>query len=208
MIAEVTGPSAAIEAVLADADPVARALEVAGDGDALHPVLAAALAAARTPTYRIWTEGVDPGLTVLGDPSGAVLLVEEPAGALTLLGASPEEVPFVLVAAVALDPRPISDDSPVPAIGRLGPGVRHWTVRRAHHGPEHGAPPRTVEVVDGEGGIWRVRPVTGGVAELEPTTSTDVLRDLVALSLECAPVPEQGVDQVPEPPAGAPRGYP
>ena len=58
---------------------------------------------------------------------------------------------------------------------RLEAGVRHWTVRF-----EAGAWRRNLEVLEGEGGIWRVRPV-GELVELAPATSTDVVRELVAL---------------------------
>lgn len=210
MIAEITGPPAAIEALLAEADPVPRALETAGAraGDALHPLLAAGLAAASEPAFRIWTEGVEPGVTILGDRTGALVLVEEPVGTRTLLGVSCEEVALALVGALALEPRPICDEPPI-RLGptamaelidraetdghglpradaealerRLEPGVRLWSVWRAGPDGEGGELRRHVEVVEGEGGIWRVRTVAGGLVELASTTSTAVLRDLVAL---------------------------
>jgi hypothetical protein len=40
---------------------------------------------------------------------------------------------------------------------------------------------RNVEVVEGDGGIWRVRPADDGLVELAPTTTTAVVRELVAL---------------------------
>jgi hypothetical protein len=39
---------------------------------------------------------------------------------------------------------------------------------------------RNLEVLEGEGGIWRVRPA-GELVELAPTTTTAVVRELVAL---------------------------
>jgi hypothetical protein len=58
---------------------------------------------------------------------------------------------------------------------RLDQGVRHWTVRVEVDGRR-----RNLELVDGPGGIWRVRPA-GELVELAPVTSTAVLRELVAL---------------------------
>jgi len=209
MIAEISAPAAAIDALLGEADPVPRALETAGatPGEVLHPLLAAGLAAAHEPAFRLWTEGIDPGVRILGGHLGALLLVDEPAGARTLVGVSYEEVPLALVGAVALEPRPSCDEPPIrlgaPALAeliggadarsppraeaealkrRLEPGVRHWSVMCAGREGQGGEVPRSVEVVEGEGGIWRVRTVDdGGLVELAPTTSTAVLRDLVAL---------------------------
>jgi hypothetical protein len=58
---------------------------------------------------------------------------------------------------------------------RLDAGVRHWTVR-----VECAAWRRNLEVVEGARGIWRVRPADD-LVELAPTSSTAVVRDLVAL---------------------------
>jgi hypothetical protein len=54
--------------------------------------------------------------------------------------------------------------------------VRHWTLRL-----EAGPRRRNLEVLQGEGGIWRVRPADDGLVELAPTTTTAVVRELVAL---------------------------
>ena len=62
---------------------------------------------------------------------------------------------------------------------RLSAGVAHRTARLDRG---EGELRRNVEVVDGPGGIWRVRPVDDGLVELAPTTSTDVLRALVRLT--------------------------
>jgi hypothetical protein len=59
---------------------------------------------------------------------------------------------------------------------RLDAGVRHWTLRL-----EAGARRRNLEVVEGEAGIWRVRPAGDGLVELEPATTTAVVRELIAL---------------------------
>lgn len=58
---------------------------------------------------------------------------------------------------------------------RLEAGVRHWTVRF-----EAGGWRRNLELLEGDGGIWRVRPI-GELVELAPTTTTAVVRELVAL---------------------------
>jgi len=210
MIAEITGSAAAIEALLGEADPIPRALEVAGAeaGEGLDPLLVAGLAAASEPALRIWTEGIEPGVTVLGDRAGVLVLVEEPAGKRTVLGVSFDEAALVLVGALALEPRPSSDEPPVrlgpsatgELIGRgqvhphglpgadaealerrLEPGVRHWSVTCAEAVGQGGELRREVQVVEGEAGIWCVRTVAGGLVELVPTTSTAVLRDVVAL---------------------------
>jgi len=210
MIAEITASPAAVEALLGEADPSPRALEAAGAGagEALHPLLVAGLAAASEPAFRIWTDGIEPGVTVLGDRAGAVVLTEEPAGERTLLGVSFDEVALVLVGALALEPRPSSDEPPLrlepsamaelsgrgqverhglpgadaEALGRrLELGVRHWSVTCAASDGLGGAIRREIQVVEGEAGIWRVRTVAGGLVDLVPTTSTAVLRDLVAL---------------------------
>ena len=42
---------------------------------------------------------------------------------------------------------------------------------------------RNLEVLEGDGGIWRVRPVEE-LVELAPTTSTAIVRELLALLTE------------------------
>jgi hypothetical protein len=59
---------------------------------------------------------------------------------------------------------------------RLDAGVRHWTVRVERGGGRH-----DLEVVEGGGGIWRVRPAGPDLVELAPTTTTAVVRELVDL---------------------------
>jgi hypothetical protein len=110
-----------------------------------------------------------------------------------------DEAPVALIAQLGLGPRPAPDLPPVRLapgamailIGRrqahghglpadravalqrrLDAGVRHWAVQAAR---------RTLEVVDGGGGIWRVRAAGSDLVELSPTTTTAVVRDLVAL---------------------------
>lgn len=207
----VTGPDAAEVwgAVTAVDDLVAGnvTVEEAGLGEHArrHPWLSAALNAARAPAFRLWTEGVEPGATVIGDASACLLVTGAQDGERGLVGLAPQEVPVALAAAVGLGPRPVPDGPPVrlasgamavligrrqahghglPAAQatalqrRLDAGVRHWSVRLHAHA---GALRRNVEVVDGDGGIWRVRPATDGTVELAPTTSTGALRALVAL---------------------------
>jgi hypothetical protein len=58
---------------------------------------------------------------------------------------------------------------------RLDAAVRHWTVH-----VERPAWQRNLEVLEGDGGIWRMRPA-GELIELAPTTTTNVVRELVAL---------------------------
>ena len=58
---------------------------------------------------------------------------------------------------------------------RLEAGNRHWVVRF-----QAGGWRRNLEVIEGDGGIWRVRPA-GELVELAPTSTTAVVRALVAL---------------------------
>jgi hypothetical protein len=58
---------------------------------------------------------------------------------------------------------------------RLGAGVRHWTVRFARGGWR-----RNLEVLEGAQGIWRIRP-EGELVELAPTSTTAIVRELIAL---------------------------
>jgi hypothetical protein len=135
---------------------------------------------------RVWIEGLGPGATDI-DPDGF----------------APEDLPVAVIATLELGPRPAPDGPPIrlpPSamailIGRrqahghglapeqaaalqrrLDAGVRHWTVR-----VQRGGTRRNLEVLEGEGGIWRVRPVAGDLVELAPTTTTSVVRELVAL---------------------------
>jgi len=204
--APVTAPAAAIDALLDGDGPIPETLDAAG-GVALDPRLVAGLAAARDPAYRVWTEGIEPTVTVLGDRSSAVLITDAAAGRRHLLGLTWAEAPLAVAGVVDLGPRPAPEEPavclPPPAMAeligrrqahghgleparaaalqrRLERGVRHWSVRRARPDGEGGQLRRNVEVVEGDGGIWRVR-VTGEDVELAPTTSTAVLRELVAL---------------------------
>ncbi len=165
---ELVGPAGAIQALL--------------DGDELvdDPAIDAALAAARDPGVRI----AAPGATVLGDATACLLLTERPGGQRALLAIAPEQVPVALAVWLGLQPRPVPSVPPV----RLDPaalalrvaelleaGARHWTVR-----VECDAFRRNLEVVDGAAGIWRVR-AADGLAELAPTSTTEVVRALIAL---------------------------
>ena len=163
---------------------------------------AAALAVARDPAFRIATLGVDPAAVVLGDGPASVLVTDRPQGRRALLAMTTETVPMALVAWLDLGPRPVPAEPAIqldrgamavligrgeahghgldPEVAtalqrRLDAGVRHWTVR-----VERGGWSRNLEVVEGDGGIWRVRPA-GELVELAPTTATAVLRELVDL---------------------------
>jgi hypothetical protein len=135
---------------------------------------------------RLWIEGLGARPTVI-DPDGF----------------APEDLPVVVIGTVDLGPRPVPEGPPVrlpPSamailIGRrqahghglepeqatalqrrLDAGVRHWTVR-----VQRGEWRRNLEVLEGDGGIWRVRPVAGDLVELAPASTTGVVRELVAL---------------------------
>jgi hypothetical protein len=174
------------------------------DGDELveDEAVAAALAAARAPAFRVWTEGFEPAATVLGAGPLCVLVTERPDGRQGLLPTTTARLPVALAAWLNLSPRPRPDHPPVRLppgpmailIGRgeahghgldatlvtdlqerLDAGVRHWTVRF-----QHGEWRRNLELLEGAAGIWRVRPA-GELVELAPTTTTAVARELIAL---------------------------
>lgn len=162
-----------------------------------------ALAAGAAMTFRAWIDGIDPPTQVVGDSTACLLITDLPGGERALLALAPEAVPVALAARLDLGPRPVPDGPAVRLapgamailIGRgqahghglpeadaidlqrrLDTGTRHWSVRL-----EAGGRRRNLEVVEGEdAGIWRVRPVDG-LVELAPTTTTAVLRELVAL---------------------------
>jgi hypothetical protein len=183
----------------------AHALEAALAGETTldAPDLEPALAAARDPVLRVWTDGVDPGLTLLAGPTACAVLTGRPGGQRALAALDVDNAPVALVAWLGLGPRPVPEGprlrlSPgamavliarreahghglpeaqaVALQARLEAGVRHWSVRREVDGRR-----RNVEVVEGDGGIWRVRPADDGLVELAPTTTTAVVRELVAL---------------------------
>jgi hypothetical protein len=159
-------------------------------------------AAARRPAFRVWTEGEARPAEVRGDAETCVLVTDRPAGEQAALTLASVLIPLALAAWLDLRPRPRPAEPPIRLapgpmavlIGhgeahghgldahvaaalqrRLDAGVRHWTVR-----VERPAWRRNLEVLDGDGGIWRVRPV-GELVELAPATTTDVVRALVAL---------------------------
>jgi hypothetical protein len=155
------------------------------------------------PTFRIWIDGVEPATAVLGDGSTCRLVTELPGGA-RAVALAPKEVPMVLAAILDLGPRPapealtvrlapgamailigrrqahghgLPDAHAIALQRRLDTGVRHWSVRLAAADGRR----RNLEVVEGaDAGIWRVKPVDE-LVELVPTTTTAVLRELVAL---------------------------
>jgi hypothetical protein len=187
---ELIGPASAIQGLL-------DGTEEPGD-----PALAAALAAARRRSLSITTLGAAPWAEARGDGDLCVLVTEPGEGRRALLPLTVEQVPLALAALLDLGPRPVP---PEPAVRlapgamavligrhqahghgldhevatalqrRLDRGVRHWTVR-----VETPAWSRNLEVLEGAGGIWRVR-AAGELVELAPTSSTAVLRELVAL---------------------------
>jgi hypothetical protein len=157
---------------------------------------------AREASYRIWTEGEIARAEVLGgDP--CVLVTDRPREERALLEIAAEQVPMALAVWLRLGPRPLPSEpairlhpsamsiligrgqahghglEPVVATGlqrRLEAGVRHWTLRF-----EAGGWRRNLELLEGDAGLWRVKPV-GELVELAPTTTTAVVRELVALS--------------------------
>jgi hypothetical protein len=166
------------------------------------PAFAAALAAARVRSISVTALGAAPWAEVRGDGDLCVLVTERAEGRRALLPLAAEQVPLALAVLLELGPRPVPAEPAIRLapgamavlIGRrqahghgleadiatalqrrLDGGVRHWTLRF-----EAGGWRRNLEVLEGEGGIWRVRP-TGELVELAPTTTTAVLRELVAL---------------------------
>jgi hypothetical protein len=149
------------------------------------------------PGFRVWTEGIEPAATVVGDGPECVMQAgpEE-------LPLATERVPVALAVWIGLGPRPVPDHPAIrlapgtmavvigrrqahghglePEVAtdlqrRLDDGVRHWTIA-----VQRGGWRRNLEVVEGDGGIWRVRPADEMV-ELAPTSTTAVMRELIAL---------------------------
>jgi hypothetical protein len=156
---------------------------------------------ARDPAFRVWTEGEARRVEVLGGEP-CLLVTDRRQGEQALLRLAHEHVPVALAVWLGLGPRPVPVEpairldpgamavligrgqahghglDPEVATGlqrRLEAGVRHWTVRF-----EAGGWRRNLELLEGDGGIWRVRPI-GELVELAPTTTTAVVRELVAL---------------------------
>ena len=155
------------------------------------------------PVFRITTLGIEPAAAVLGDGAACAFVTERPGSRRALLAMASELAPMALVAWLDLGPRPVPKEPSIrlepgamsvligraeahghglePDVAtalqrRLDAGVRHWTVR-----VEAGGWSRNLEVLEGpDAGIWRVRPA-GELVELAPTSSTAVLRELVAL---------------------------
>lgn len=149
------------------------------------------------PSFRVWTEGIEPAATVLGDGPECEMRTGRES-----LAIATERAAVALAVWVGLGPRPVPDHPVIRldpgamavVIGRrqahghglepelatdlqqrLDQGVRHWTIAA-----QRGGWRRNVEVVEGDGGIWRVRPV-GELVELAPTSTTAVVRELIAL---------------------------
>jgi hypothetical protein len=146
--------------------------------------------------FRVWIDGIEPAFSIDGDRSGW-LATDGADGRF-------EELPLALLARLGLGPRPHPHEGTVSLppgamailIGRrqahghglppaqaaalqrrLDAGVRHWSVRRADRSGRR----RNLEVLEGGGGIWHVRPA-GDLVELNPTTTTTVVRAIVALA--------------------------
>jgi hypothetical protein len=172
--------------------------ELVGSAAAIQEALAERL----DPSFRIWTEGAAPAVTVLGEGERCAIVTDRPGGERAMLLIATDQMPVALAVCLGLGPRPVPAHPvvrvapgamavligrraahghglhPDVAAGlqqRLDAGARHWTVRAERAGRR-----RNLEVVEGDGGIWRVRPV-GELVELAPTTSTAVVRELVAL---------------------------
>ena len=143
--------------------------------------------AARRPAFRIWTEGAAPGASVLGGPDASVLVTDRPGGERALLPLATEQLPVALAVWLGLGPRPVPDEPAIrldpgamavligrgqahghglePEVARdlqrrLEAGTRHWALRF-----QAGGWRRNLEVLEGDGGIWRVRSV-GELVEL------------------------------------------
>jgi hypothetical protein len=153
-------------------------------------------------TFKLWTEGIERGATAFGGGATSALVTDRPGGEQALLPLATEQLPLALAVWLELEPRPVPDHPVVrlqpgamavligrrhahghglaPELARdlqqrLDAGVRHWTVCI-----ECAAWRRNLEVLEGDGGIWRVRPVDELVA-LAPTSTTAVFRELVEL---------------------------
>jgi hypothetical protein len=187
---ELVGPVAAVQALLDGEESV--------DDERFE----AALEAARAPLFRAWTEGAARRVTLLGDATAAVLITDRAGGERALLPAPTAHAMVALVVWLELGPRPapahpgvrldpgelavligradahghgLEPDVAADLQQRLDAGVRHWALR-----VEWAEGRRNLEVVDGPRGIWRVRPA-GEQVELAPTSSTTVVRELIAL---------------------------
>jgi hypothetical protein len=135
---------------------------------------------------RVWIEGIGPRPVDI-DPEGF----------------PPDDLPVAVIGTLDLGPRPVPEGPAIrlaPSamavlIGRrqahghglapeqaaalqrrLDAGVRHWTVR-----VQRGGRRRNLEVLEGDGGIWRVRQVAGDQVELAPSSTTAVVREIVEL---------------------------
>ena len=137
--------------------------------------------AARRPAFRIWTEGAAPGASVLGGPDASLLVTDRPGGERALLPLATEQLAVALAVWLGLGPRPVPDEPAIrldpgamavligrgqahghglePEVARdlqrrLEAGTRHWALRF-----QAGGWRRNLEVLEGDGGIWRVRSV-------------------------------------------------
>jgi hypothetical protein len=165
-------------------------------------------------TFEVRTEGEAVPVSVRGNARECLVVAEEAAGRTAQIAVPPVEVPLALWQILGMGPRPIPTVAPVVLppgamailIGRrephghgLEPAVaqaleralasrpRHWTVRFQWRGPDGAERRRNVEVLEGEdAGIWRLRRTGDDRVELAPTSSTAVLRELIALTARAA----------------------
>jgi hypothetical protein len=208
---EIRGPTAAVEGLLDEARAVDEAIAAAGltEHAARYPLFGAAVAAARTSRFRIRTDGAAPATTVRGDACACLVVTEHARGRSTAIGVAAAEAPLALWTVVGLGPRPRPDGPPIVLspgamalmIGRgrvhghgldaavaaaleqrLAAAPRHWAVQIAWQGLDGAERRRNLEVLEGEAaGIWRLRALDDERVEMAPTTSTAVLRDMIAL---------------------------
>lgn len=197
-----TTSAAILQAMQDPSVPAEHVLREAGD--AAPSWLPDALAAARAPEFRIWTEGEAPPLTVHGRVDRSLLVIE-PDGA---LGVTVEEIPVALWGLLDLGVRPIAAVDPVSLppgamsefMGRrqahghglptdqaeawqqvLDGNMRHWSVRFSRPTASEREWRRNVEALDGDTCLARVRQLADGRVELAPTSSTALLRALIGV---------------------------
>jgi hypothetical protein len=135
---------------------------------------------------RLWIEGLGPGDTDI-DPEGFAA-EDLPVAVIGTLELGPRVVPegpairlppsamAILIGRRQAYGHGLPAEQAAALQRRLDAGVRHWTVR-----VQRGGGRRNLEVLEGAGGIWRVRPVDDDFVELAPATTTAVVRELVAL---------------------------
>jgi hypothetical protein len=182
--AQISGPAAAIRALLEDTAPI----------ELEPPLLADGVRAARAPVARFRVTGLEEPLEAVADDRAGALLLSRPGGGTALRACTPSGLLGLLVRAVGLRPRPrIAAEPlamPVDRIARLLAGAEraeaplrdHLAARVAHwrieaYGPAGGW---YLEVLDSELGLWTLEAEQRRVT-LTPTNATAVLDELAAL---------------------------